>query len=67
MKKPWQSKTNVIFGVLGLLSFGALFFPQANEASAWINQNGAIIGAVWSGLAIALRFVTKDKVQLYDT
>lgn len=65
-KKPWQSKTNVIFGVLGLLSFVALFLPQANEATAWLNANGAIVGAVWSGLAIVLRFITKDKIQLFD-
>lgn len=63
-KKPWQSKTLLLNGALGVLAFVALFVPGAEAAQAFINGHGAEIGMVWSILNIILRAVTKDKISL---
>ena len=66
IKRPWQSRTLLVNGVLGLVAFAALFVPQAAGIGEWINGNGIHIVAVWSVLNTILRFVTKDKIQLFE-
>lgn len=63
-KKPWQSKTMVVNGVMGVLSFALLFWPGAEGAQSWIGAHAAEIGMGWSLLGMALRMVTKDSVSL---
>lgn len=65
-KKPWESKTIVINFVLGVLIAILPFVPAAHVVSDWINANGALIAVAWSGLAIVLRFLTKDAIVLTD-
>lgn len=64
-KKPWQSKTIVLNALFGLFALVALFAPLgAQHLHDVLANNGAIVAAVWSGLNILLRFVSKDKIQL---
>ena len=65
-KKPYESKTIVIGAILGMVGAVSAFYPQANAISAWINANGGAIAAIWSVLAVALRFATKSAIQLGD-
>ena len=66
MKKPWQSKTLLINGILGVIAFVAMFVPQASSIGDFIGAHGAEIGVVWSVLNVALRFATKDKITLTE-
>ena len=66
VKRPWQSKSMVLNGVLGLLSAAALFMPGAESLAAWINGHAAEVGMAWGVLNIVLRAVTKDKIGLHD-
>ena len=61
-KKPWLSKT-MWFGLLtGLSPFlAAVVNVDLNQILA---NHGAVIASVWGALAVVLRYVTKDKVQL---
>lgn len=65
-KRPWQSKTVVVNGLMGLLSAAALFMPGAGAVGEWMNGHAAEIGMAWGILNIVLRAVTKDKVSLHD-
>jgi hypothetical protein len=65
-KKPWESKTIIVSAVLGLATVVTMFVPSLHVIGDWINSNGAIIGAGWSVLAIALRAITKGSIQLSD-
>lgn len=65
-KKPWQSKTLLINGILGILAFIGLFVPGAESVGLWINAHGAEIAMGWSVLNMGLRFITKDKIILID-
>lgn len=63
-KPAWQSKTMVVNGVLGLMSFAMLFWPGASGVTAWLGAHVAEVGMAWSVLGMALRMVTKDKISL---
>ncbi len=65
-KKPWQSKTMLVNGVLGLAAFVSLFLPQGAVVSTWISGHGAELALGWSALNMILRAVTKDRVKLVD-
>lgn len=65
-KKPWQSKTMMLNGLMGLLAFVALFWSGASGVSEFLNGHGGEIAMVWSILNIILRAVTKDKISLGD-
>ena len=60
----WQSKTIWLNLILGAASLFSAIFPTASVVTTWINANMALIGTVWSGLAIALRFISKGAVTL---
>ena len=65
-KKPWQSKT-ILLNSLGLILMALVpFMPGAEAVSAWISANASLIGTIWGALNILLRFITKDRVQLFD-
>lgn len=65
-KRPWQSKTLFVNGVMGGLSALALFWPGASGLAEWLNGHAAEVGMAWGILNIVLRAVTKDKVSLSD-
>lgn len=65
-KKPWQSKTLLTNGVLGLVGFVALFIPGAELVQTFMSAHASEIAMVWSILNIVLRAVTKDKISLGD-
>jgi hypothetical protein len=65
-KKPWQSKTLLLNGILGLVAFVSLFWAGASSVSAFLNAHGAEIAMFWSILNIGLRAITKDKIVLVD-
>lgn len=66
VKKPYESKTIVVNGILGVLVALAPFLPFAEGASQWITSHGSIVGGFWAVMAIALRFITKDAIVLKD-
>ncbi len=66
VKKPWLSKTILMNAVMGLLGVLAMFTPTLGGVGAWLSANAAVIAIVWSGLGIALRLITKDKISLID-
>lgn len=65
-KKPWQSKTILLNGIVGMAGFIAMFIPQASGIQDFINHNAMAIGSVWSVLNVVIRFISKDKVSLTD-
>jgi hypothetical protein len=65
-KKPWQSKTLVLNGLMGLLSFVFLFHPVGEHYQAVIQNHLGEIGMAWSVLNMVLRTVTKDKISLSE-
>lgn len=65
-KAPWQSKTILFGAITAVLAAVAVFVPAAATLKALIDANAGAIGMVWGVLAIILRLVTKDKVQLGD-
>lgn len=65
-KKPIQSKTLVLNGVMGLIAFVALFIPGAEDLHGWINAHATEIGIGWSVLNIILRAITSDRIVLGD-
>lgn len=65
-KKPWQSKTIVLNFIFTALSTAALFFPQANFVTQFLNAHMVEIGMAWGMLGMLLRFITKDQIQLVD-
>lgn len=65
--KPWyESKTILVNLVLGICAALSAVVPQLASVSAWINANASLIGMVWAGLNVVLRFVSKDAIQLGD-
>lgn len=56
-KKPWQSKTNWV----ALIFAVAAFFPQVQ---ALIAADPEIFATMMSGVFVALRMITKDKVVI---
>lgn len=65
-KPPWQSKTLLLNGIGGLIAFVSLFWAGAAPVSEWLSTNAALIASIWAGLNVALRLLTKDKIQLGD-
>lgn len=65
-KKPWQSRTMVVNGIMGLVAFVALFVPGAEAVKTFIESNAEGITMVWAVLNMALRFITKEKVSLFE-
>ncbi len=66
--KPWFSRTIWLNAIMGLCSALLPFIPKLSVVGAWLSNptHLGVIGAVWAGVAVFLRFVTKDKVQLGD-
>lgn len=56
-KKPWQSKTLWI----NLLIAASAFVPQVHTL---LVANPEVVAAVFAGLNIVLRLISKDKVSL---
>lgn len=55
-KKPWLSKT---LWVNALVAIFAIAYPPA---SAWMAEHMDIVVAVFAGLNMILRLITKDKI-----
>ena len=66
VKKPWLSKTILISSVLTVFTVLSQFVPSLAIVGEWINANGVIIGSAWGALAIILRWISKDAIQLGD-
>lgn len=66
VKKPWLSKTIILNFILGVIAAALPFVPALAGVQAWLSSNVALIGVVWSGLNILLRFITKDAIVLVD-
>lgn len=64
VKKPWQSKTMLLNGVVGLAAFVALFVPAASGVKTFVDAHASEIGLFWSMANLALRAITKDKIAL---
>ena len=60
MKNPMLSKT---LWTNFLLAAFALFFTPAQE---WMAENPTAVAVVWSGINMALRFFTKDKLSIAE-
>lgn len=65
-KKPWQSKTILVNGILGLTTFLGLVFPWAHGIPDFMASHSSEIAMFWSVLNIVLRAVTKDSITLAD-
>lgn len=65
-KKWYQSKTVLINMIAGVALAIAPAMPGGQVVAEWLNGNVEMIGMVWAGLNVALRFITKDKVKLFD-
>lgn len=65
-KPALKSKTLWFTAITGLAGVVALFFPQANVVTQWMNANGMLLASIWSGLAFALRLATKGKIVLSE-
>lgn len=65
-KKPWQSKTIIIAAVLGIVSALSPFVPALEVVKTWIEGNAVLVSSIWGVLAVAFRFITKDKIVLVD-
>jgi hypothetical protein len=65
-KKPWQSKTILVNGVLGLAAFICLFWEGAAVVKPWVEANAMSIGMFWSVANIVLRAISKDKIGLEE-
>lgn len=64
---PWQSKTILINGIVGLIAFVGLFLQApAAQSGSWIQGHMAEVGMAWSFLNVVIRFITKDKIVLSD-
>ncbi len=66
VKKPWLSKTLWIGFASGIIGGCAYFFPGAVPIADWITANGGAITMGWGILAMGLRLISKDKIQLVD-
>ncbi len=64
--KPWQSKTILLNALMGVCAALVVFVPGLGHVSAWVQGHADMIGMVWAGLNVVLRFVTKDKISLVD-
>lgn len=65
-KAPWQSRTMVLNGLMGLIMFVSLFWAGAVNVKAFIDAHGVEIGMFWSIANLILRAITKDKIGLVD-
>lgn len=65
-KKPWESKTVLLGAFSSVLAGVAMLLPAAQPVLDWLNANGAVVAMAWGFLAMALRFISKDKIQLRD-
>lgn len=65
-KRWYNSKTILLNMVVGLALAIVPAVPGAESLAGWVNGNASVIGAIWSGLNIVLRFVTKERVKLFD-
>jgi hypothetical protein len=63
-KKPWFSKTMWLNFLMGIAAGVAVFLPQANELTVWINGHMGEIGIGWSILGMFLRAISKDRISL---
>ncbi len=65
-KYPWESKTIVLNTLMAIIGAIAMFDPGISSVTTWLAANGPLIATVWSVLNVALRFITKDAIQLTD-
>jgi hypothetical protein len=63
-KPAWQSRTILVNSIAGVLIALTPFVPALAPIHAWIAGNPVLIGSIWSAINVALRFITKDKIQL---
>ena len=66
VKPFWQSKTMVLNFLGAVLALAAFFTDKGGPINAFMSANAPMIAMVWSGLSMALRLITKDKVVLVD-
>lgn len=66
VKSPFQSRTIIISSILGVCGALTAFIPQLAMVADFINKNGLMISSCWAVLAIVLRTISKDKIQLGD-
>ena len=65
--KPfWQSKTMLLNFIGAVLGVAAFFTDKGGPINAFLSANAPMIAMVWSGLGMALRLITKDKVVLSE-
>jgi len=65
-KYPWQSRTILMNGIVGLVAFLSLFWSGAHVITDYLTSHSAQAVVIWSVLNMALRLVTKDKIVLTD-
>jgi hypothetical protein len=65
-KKPWQSKTVWVNVVMGVSLALAPLVPGGQAIHEWVGGHLDLIGMVWAGLNVALRFITKERITLGD-
>jgi len=65
-KSPFQSKTILLNGIFGFLSFCALFTPGAESIKTFIDAHATEIGIFWSVANVILRVITKERISLTD-
>lgn len=68
VKKPWQSKINIVNAIFGVLAAISLFAPDsAHDLTAFLKNNSPIIDSIWAGINVILRtFFTSAKIELGD-
>lgn len=62
-KSWWQSKS-IWLGIL--TGIAAALSPIVPSLASYLSAHMAVIGVIWSVVAIVLRVVSKDKISLGD-
>jgi len=65
-KKLFKSKTFWFSFLTGLVIALLPLFPVLTPVKDWMAGNSAVVGTVWTVLALIIRILTKDKITLVD-
>lgn len=65
-KKWYQSKTVLLNVIVGVSVALVPAFPQLHVVSDFVAANSGTLAMVWAVAGIAIRFITKDRVNLFD-
>lgn len=64
--KFWQSKTVLVNMIVGISVALVPAVPALHVVADFANQNSGALAMVWAVLNIAIRFITKNKISLFD-